>query len=78
VKPPKWIAGSPDGPGDCWIVWLGTEVHLVNIGPAVLNPDGQLLLKFSRGMAYAYEVNRKRITHWMPVIRPEPPEVTRG
>lgn len=69
--------GSPDAPGEYWIVWRSdhwAQVYLVSVSPAVVRPDGPLLLKNIGGMAYDYQANRGLILAWAPVVYPLLPD----
>lgn len=78
-----WREGPPPGAGQFWVVmWMLNpnrwEVRLVEVSPAVLNPEGRLLLKMSNGSAFLYEPNRYAISHHASVIAPEPPVPLEG
>lgn len=68
----RWIDGPPPDRGHWWIVWNGA-VHAVSIDGALINPDGEPLIKTLGGMAYNFAANRARITKHAPLIYPEPP-----
>jgi hypothetical protein len=74
----KWIEGPPPVPGNYWVLmWLLNPgewaIRLVEISPAVLNPDGQLLLKMSSGAAFQYEPNKYAIARHKVVRMPQLP-----
>jgi hypothetical protein len=70
----NWSVGAPPGAGQWWIVWKDDRVYPVEISPAVLRPDGHLLLKFGNGQAFLYEDdNRGMIKHHAALIVPAGP-----
>lgn len=74
----KWKKGPPPGVGAWWICMsLGDfdvdGVHLVSVGPALLNPGGKPMVKFIGGLAYYLDAIEHRISHHAHVQFPGPP-----
>lgn len=77
-----WIPGAPSTRGRYWIYWHTLldedRVDAIELSPAVLNPDGNLLCKLSSGVAYRYSQDgiRSQISHHIPILEPAPPKKT--
>ena len=69
----KWKPGPPPAtPGRFWICSRG-KVLPVELGPALLCPDGDLLIKTMSGVAYLYPSRELDISHHAPMELPAPP-----
>jgi hypothetical protein len=65
---PRWIEGPPTTPGLYWLMARGGTAPTW----ADVQPTGKGLVLYM--LADVISVARQRVTHHMPITRPDPPE----
>ena len=65
-----WIPGPPTASGACWL-HMPRSLHPIRLGRAIVSPSGALSVSVMEGWLHVTAM--RKITHHIPLVKPEAP-----